>query len=69
MLKSLKVYYNGRYEYASLSECHFCSSETFKIVNNYGEYYVECRHCGARGPKSKSMKQACLNWNRPYVDY
>ncbi len=52
-----------------LSVCLFCKSKNVEIVNStdpgeYGQFYVYCNDCCARGPLGDTKKEATDKWMR-----
>ena len=47
----------------SAESCPFCTKKDISIYDDDGSYAVECKNCGAKGPKSASEINAIASWN------
>src|SRR5690606_15380256 len=45
-----------------ISPCPFCNAKPYTIGR--AAYWVECGHCGARGPMGGTEADAIQSWNR-----
>lgn len=46
-----------------LKPCHHCESEKLEVMQVFSNSFVQCNHCGARGPIAENMELAVKCWN------
>ncbi|RNT28695.1 hypothetical protein B9475_005415 [Proteus mirabilis] len=48
---------------SELKPCHHCKFEKLEVIQVFSNYFVQCKHCGARGPIAENMDMAVEYWN------
>lgn len=48
---------------SELNLCHHCKYEKLEVMQVFSNSFVQCKHCGARGPIAEDMELAVEYWN------